>query len=245
MHRAVSLCWAGYWAAAALAAVLVVGGKAQAADQLGPPASFSRVDEPLPQGAAARSDALSLWQQGFEVVPLLPRDARHTIHSYYVASPESPDGRHVVYFSSTAADAHRGDVCIVDRTTRQQTVLARDVSVEDAHRVACQQWLSAGRHIVYHDLRHGVSSVVIVDVVTARQHVLAAGRQVGFGQPHANLVLLYGPHWDPEGFRDLELLDVQSGQSRTVLTADAVRAVSVAHGAVENARAAAIRRGCG
>jgi hypothetical protein len=36
-------------------------------------------------------------------------------------------------------------------------------------------------------------------------------------------VPLYGPHWDPSAHRDLDLLDVESGECRTVLSAEAVR----------------------
>ena len=37
------------------------------------------------------------------------------------------------------------------------------------------------------------------------------------------MVPLYGPHWDAGAHRDLDLLDVESGACRTVLTAEAVR----------------------
>jgi WD40-like Beta Propeller Repeat len=62
-----------------------------------------------------------------------------------------------------------------------------------------------------------------VDTDTLEERVLAEGRQVGWGQPHADVVPIYGPHWDPGQHRDLELLDVRSGVVRTALAAAAVR----------------------
>jgi hypothetical protein len=62
-----------------------------------------------------------------------------------------------------------------------------------------------------------------VDVETSRQRILARGRQVGFGQPHGNIVPIYGPHWNPGPHRDLELVNVETGQiTKSALTADAV-----------------------
>ena len=58
---------------------------------------------------------------------------------------------------------------------------------------------------------------------TGKDRLLAAGRQLGFGQPAHNVVPLYGPHWNPGAHRGLELLKVQTGKiEQTALTADAV-----------------------
>jgi hypothetical protein len=102
-------------------------------------------------------------------------------------------------------------------------VLARDVTVEDSHRAACQQWLSGGRRVAYHDVRGDEWVVACVDVATGEQRVLARGRQLGWGQPDGDVVPLYGPHWDAGAHRDLDLLDVTTGERRTALTAEAVR----------------------
>ena len=149
---------------------------------------------------------------------------RHAIHAYFNTSPESPDGRWVLYFSSNTAGGHIGEIRIVERTTGRAKVLARDVLVEDAHRTACQQWISGGRRVMFHDLRDEEWVVVSVDIDTLEERVLATGRQIAWGQPAAEIVPLYGPHWDSEAPRDLELLDVESGRIETVLTAEAVKA---------------------
>lgn len=175
-------------------------------------------------GTKLSSDFLAPWKQGVKITPVSRVGGRHTIHSYYVASPESPDGRQVLFFASTAADAHTGDICIVERSSGHERVLAREVTVEDAHRVACQQWLSGGRWVVFHDLRKDGPVVVAVDVATGKERLLARGRQVGFGSPQGDLIPLYGPHWDPNAFRDLEVLQVETGKVQTVVTVAAVKA---------------------
>ena len=61
------------------------------------------------------------------------------------------------------------------------------------------------------------------DVASGETQVLARERQLGWGQPEADVVPLYGPHWDPAAHRDLDLLNVVTGEIDTVLTADEVR----------------------
>jgi hypothetical protein len=82
--------------------------------------------------------------------------------------------------------------------------------------------------VVYHDVRPTPSGaeqwvVVAVDVESGEQRVLARDRQLAWGQPDADLVPVYGPHWDPAAHRDLDLLDVATGELRTMLKAEAVR----------------------
>jgi hypothetical protein len=155
--------------------------------------------------------------------PLLPETAAHTIHSYYVSAPESPDGRAVLFYSSTIPTGYEGDVRLLDRATGTAKTLASKVTVEDAHRAACQQWISKGKRVVYHDFRDGEWQVVCADLDPVQERVLARGRQVGFGAPAGDIVPIYGPHGSPGGHRDLELLNVVTGEIRTVLTADTVR----------------------
>jgi hypothetical protein len=169
------------------------------------------------------ADRLASWREGMSVRPVSAEPSRHTIHSYFNTSPESPDGRWVLYFTSTTPEAHRGEVRIVERSTGQEKVLARNVTVEDAHRVACQQWASGGKRVVFHDLRGDQWIIAAVDVDTLQEKVLATGRQLAFGQPNGDLVPLYGPHWNPGSHRDLELLNVETGETRTAVTADAVK----------------------
>ena len=136
------------------------------------------------------------------VKPLLGADADfHSIHSYNLTCPESPDGKWILFFRSRTEDAHRGDVCIVSRESGKVRVLARGVEVQDAHRVACQQWARGGRTVIYQDLRDGKSVVIAVDVETLETRVLGHRRQIAFGPADAESVALYGEHWAPATFR--------------------------------------------
>jgi hypothetical protein len=157
------------------------------------------------------------------VRPVAGETPAHAIHSYYVSVPESPDGRWVLYYSSTDRQGYEGDVRILERATGNARTLASKVTVEDAHRAACQQWISRGKRVVYHDFRNGEWIVARVDVETGEERVLAKGRQVGFGAPNGDVVPIYGPHGDPGSHRDLELLNVETGEIRTVLSAATVR----------------------
>ena len=190
----------------------------------------AQAPEPSPAVARVRGDgtetageALARWRQGVEVAPVLGDSECHTIHTYFNTSPESPDGRWVLLYRSTAADAHRGDICIVERATGAVRVLAREVVTEDAHRVACQQWVVKGQQVVFHDLRDEQWLVISVDVRWGTERVLARGRQLGWGQADGDVVPLYGPHWDPGEHRDLEVVNVKTGEVQTVVTADAVK----------------------
>ena len=167
-------------------------------------------------------DEFAHWCDEAAVSAVLPGENRHSIHTYFNVCPESPDGRWVLYFASPTPEGHEGDLCIVERSTGEIRVLARGVVTEDAHRVACQQWVSGGRRVVFHDLRDGAWVIVSVDVETLEERVLATGRQLAWGLPEADLVPVYGPHWDPEAYRDLDVLDVETGDLRTVVTADEV-----------------------
>jgi Tol biopolymer transport system component len=147
----------------------------------------------------------------------------HTIHSYSNTCPESPDGRYVVFYASTTSEAHEGELRILERATGHERVIVREVIVEDAHRVACQQWVSDGQQVAFHDVRDGQWLVAVVDVETGRERVVARDRQLGWGQPSGNVVPVYGCHWDPAGSCDLELVNVETGEMRTVATAASVR----------------------
>ncbi|MEX2262426.1 MAG: hypothetical protein WD696_10760 [Bryobacteraceae bacterium] len=174
--------------------------------------------------ALAAGDSPSNWTEGVKVSAIAPEAQHHSIHSYFNTSPESPDGRWILLYASTTLDGHNGEVRIRERATGQERVLARNVTTEDAHRAACQQWISGGRRVVFHDLRGGRWVIVSVDVATAKERVLTSGRMLSWGQPGGDIVPIYGPHWAPGENRDLELLNVETGAIRKVLTADAVRA---------------------
>lgn len=172
---------------------------------------------------ARAEDPLAAWRTGVRVHPVDAGAERHSIHTYFNTSPESPDGKWVLFFTSTTPDGHRGEIRIRERTTGAERVLAKDINTEDAHRAACQQWVSGGKRVVFHNERDGEWYVVAVDVESGRERVLAQDRLVCWGQPNADLVPIYGKHWNPGAHRDLELLNVETGEIRTVVTAAAVK----------------------
>jgi hypothetical protein len=178
----------------------------------------------LSTACAVAADPFESWRQGVKVHPVAPGDGRHTIHSYYLSNPESPDTRRVLYYASNAPEGYCGTIVIRDRATGEETELARDVRVEDAHRAACQQWISGGRRVAFHDVRNGRWLVASVDIASRCEEVLAHDRQLGFGQPAGDWLPLYGCHWNPGEHRDLELKNVATGELRTVVTNDRVRA---------------------
>jgi len=148
---------------------------------------------------------------------------RHSMHAYYLTSPESPDGRTVLCYTSTTANGQEGEIRILDRAGGGERVVARKLVTEDAHRVACQQWLSGGKRVAYHTRRGDDWLVAAVDLGTGREQVLAKDHLIGFGQPRANLVPIYGRHWKPGDFHDLEIVDVVTGKITCPVTAAAVR----------------------
>jgi len=177
----------------------------------------------LPVGGVLQGDELRRWEKT-TIRPVLPEEtACHSIHAYYVTSPESPDGKRVLFFRSTEPDSHRGDICFLERATGEVHVLVANVEVQDAHRVACQQWARNGASVIYHALEDDVSVVMAVDVESRKTKELARGRQLGFFPPHAEKVPIYGQHWAPAEFTDIELMDVTSGERTTALRADSVR----------------------
>lgn len=171
----------------------------------------------------AQSDPLAPWRDGVAVTAVCPEEV-HSIHSYFVASPESPDGRRVLFFASKDPAGHEGQIRIQDRSTGASRVIAEGIETEDAHRAACQQWVSGGRRVVFHALRSGRWEVVSVDVETGRERILARDRMAGWGRPGHDVVPLYGPHWNPGDHRDLELVNVETGTvETTALKAEALR----------------------
>src|SRR5581483_2730480 len=51
----------------------------------------------------------------------------------------------------------------------------------------------------------------------------ATGQLAGWGQPNADIVPLYGVHWNPGAHRDLELINVASGERSTPVTVEALK----------------------
>lgn len=163
------------------------------------------------------ADALDAWRGTVHVAPILPAGtACHSIHSYFNANPESPDGRQVLFYRSTAADGDGGEICVVERASGRLRVLAQVQQVEDAHRAACQQWSDGGRCVAFHDLRNGHWQVLAVDLHDGSERLLAMDRQLGFGSPVVRQVPVYGCHWNPGPHRDLELVDVHNARVTVV-----------------------------
>jgi hypothetical protein len=169
-------------------------------------------------------DPVAAWSQNVTIRPVSEVAGRHTIHSYYTANPESPDGKRVLFFASFDPRGETGEIRVLDRSTGNETVIASDIVAEDAHRVACQQWLAGGRLVAWHEVLDGRWRVVVAEVETLTKTVVAEDRQIGFGQPSGNLLPLYSPHWNPGSNRDLYLWDAASGETRTAVTAATVEA---------------------
>jgi hypothetical protein len=81
--------------------------------------------------------------------------------------------------------------------------------------VACQQWLSGGRRVAFHEVVENKWRVVVVDVATRTKTIVAEDHQVGFGRPNGDLLPLYGCHWNPGPYRDLEVWDAATGKTTT------------------------------
>jgi hypothetical protein len=177
----------------------------------------------LPLHAAAEDDPLAPWRTGVKITPVSPNQERHSMHSYFNTCPESPDGKWVLFFTSTAADGQHGDVRIRDRATGEERVLVKDLDVEDAHRVACQQWVSGGKRVVFHGQREGEWFVGCVDLDTGKERVLAHNQLAGWGQPNSDIIPLYSLHWNPGTHRDLDLINVVTGEKQTPVTVDALQ----------------------
>lgn len=173
------------------------------------------------RAADESGDRLAPWRQA-KISPVSKVAGRHTMHTYYLLNPESPDGRHVVFFASTHPAGHVGQVCVLDRKTGTETVLAEDVHTEDAHRAALQQWTLNGKAVAFHEVVDGRWRVVVVDIETKSKKVVAEDRQLAFGRPDGHVLPLYGCHWNPRDQRGLELCDLQTGERRTAVTIDEV-----------------------
>lgn len=178
---------------------------------------------PSSQLVAQSDDPLCRWRGKLSIHPVAPNQNRHSIHSYFNTCPESPDGNFVLYYTSDAADGQTGDIRILERATGKERIIATNIHTEDAHRVACQQWISNGKRVVFHDFRKGTTCVVVVDLDSGKERVLAWDRLVWWGVPTGDIVPIYGKQWDPGNYRDLYLLNVVTGEIQTPTTAAAVR----------------------
>lgn len=175
----------------------------------------ARADEP---------DPLASWRAGVKIQPVSPHRDRHSIHAYFNTCPESPDGKHVLYYTSSTPEGELGDLRILDRGTGKETIIATDIATEDAHRAACQQWSNGGKTVVYHNNHDDVWEVMAVDIATGKSKVLAQNRQVAFGSATDQWAAVYGCHWNPGPNRNLELINVVTGEVRVaVKAADVVK----------------------
>lgn len=160
---------------------------------------------------------LAKWQSATTRV-ISPTANRHTIHAYFNACPESPDGKYVLLYTSPEENGEKGDLRVVERATGLERIIATSITTEDAHRAACQHWVNGGKHVVFHDFRNGRWVVASVEVSTGRERVLAEDRQTGFGAPSSPWAAVYGCHWNPGEYRDLQLIHVETGEVKTPVT---------------------------
>lgn len=172
---------------------------------------------------AGRFDPVAPWKTGVTTRAVSAIPDRHTIHTYFNVSPESPDGRYVLYYTSVTPEGHAGEIRMQERATGRETVLVRNLDTEDGHRVACQQWVSGGRRVLFHDMRNGEVVAATVDIHSLKERVLAKGRMVSWGQPHSEWAPIYGVHFQPGPYKNVELLNVETGEIRTLVTGEDVR----------------------
>jgi hypothetical protein len=172
-------------------------------------------------GTVQASDLVNRWANATKK-PVAPHENRHVIHSYFHTIPESPDGKYVVYYTSDDPKGERGDLRIQERSTGKETIIADGLVCEDAHRVACQQWVNHGKTVVYHNLSEGTWKVMAYDMKSRKTKALAENRQLGFGVFESEWVPIYGCHWNPGPHRDFEMVNVETGEIKTVLTMDEV-----------------------
>src|ERR1043166_5153278 len=161
---------------------------------------------------------LDPWRSNVSIKLVSPTPDRHVFHTYYLTRPESPDGTKVLFYVSKTSSGEHGDLVVLDRTTGKETVIARDIDTEDAHRAACQQWISNGRRVAYHDVKDGRWSVHVVDLATKKDRKLAEDRQLCFGRAVDDFLPIYGCHWNPGAHRGLELLNAETGEIKEVVT---------------------------
>lgn len=169
-------------------------------------------------------DPLARWRKGVNVKPVSSVPNRHTIHSYYLTCPESPDGKQVLFFASTVENGELGSLVVQDRATGKERQIAQNIETEDAHRAACQQWISGGRRVAWHEVRSGQWRVSVADLNTGEIRPLVHDRQIGFGHPEEDRVPVYGCHWNPGPHRGLEFVDVTTGSVQPVFSIDEVYA---------------------
>ncbi|MFT5465212.1 MAG: Tol biopolymer transport system component [Verrucomicrobiales bacterium] len=173
---------------------------------------------------AQESSPIEAWGKDLRIRPLFgPNAPFHSIHTYFNTSPESPDGRWILFFRSTDPEAQIGDIYAAGMDYGEMRPIAKGVETEDGHRVACQQWVLGGRAVLFHDLRDGEWVVVLVDMRTLNERILATGRQVGFASPFGEWVPIYGPHWEPGEHRDLELVSLRTGEIQKAVSIDSVK----------------------
>jgi hypothetical protein len=184
------------------------------------------------ESAVAATEMLTPWHAGARVFPVATGEA-HAIHAYFNTCPESPDGRLVLFYRSTLADGGSGELCVSERASGAVRVVARVHAVEDAHRAACQQWIAEGRMVAFHDLRAGRWLVLVVDLASGVERVLAKDRLLGFAAPRGHHLPLYGRHWNPGPHRDVDMVDVRDGTITTALTCAEVLAGHEAWAAAE------------
>jgi hypothetical protein len=90
----------------------------------------------VPASAADRQATFEDWAAGrFTVKPVSPGEY-HSIHSYYLTCPESPDGRFVLFYASTTREGHAGELRVRERSTGKEQTLTTGINTEDAHRAA-------------------------------------------------------------------------------------------------------------
>src|SRR4026209_2879490 len=100
-------------------------------------ASFFVASAWIAAASPAVAAPLDPWRSNVSVKLVSAAADRHVFHTYYLTRPESPDGTKVLFYVSPTPSGQHGDLVVLDRATGKETVIARDLDTEDAHRAAC------------------------------------------------------------------------------------------------------------
>lgn len=84
------------------------------------------------QPVSAAENPLLEWHDGVEVSEVDSGSELHSIHSYFIACPESPDGEQILFYTSTRPDAHEGELRTRRPASGAERVLVSGLHVEDA-----------------------------------------------------------------------------------------------------------------
>ncbi len=88
--------------------------------------------------AAPGEDPLASWRTGVQIHAVAPEAGHHTIHAYFNTCPESPDGKYVLYYTSSTPEGEKGDLRMLERASGKETLIAASITTEWRKRLSFQ-----------------------------------------------------------------------------------------------------------